>query len=130
MEGFTSLLQYTIGQNVDFVLHPNFRSLNITHLIFAYGLFVLSGGEFKSSQLIADALSDFHLFYGLKPNIQKSSIFFSGVDDATKVCLGSILPTPEGSLPVKYLGVPLISSRLKAADCFQETEKILGRIQS
>lgn len=47
----------------------------------------------------------------------ESSIFYAGVDDNTKSSLHDILPIPEGFLPVRYLGVPLITSRLRATDC-------------
>jgi hypothetical protein len=36
----------------------------------------------------------------------------------------------EGHLPVRYLGVPLISTRLSAADCGALIDKITGRIDS
>lgn len=36
----------------------------------------------------------------------------------------------EGKLPVRYLGVPLISTRLTAADCSSLLEKITGCIDS
>jgi hypothetical protein len=34
----------------------------------------------------------------------------------------------EGHLPVRYLGVPLISSRLSSADCGTLLDRITGRI--
>ncbi|GJW51132.1 putative RNA-directed DNA polymerase, eukaryota, reverse transcriptase zinc-binding domain protein [Tanacetum coccineum] len=40
----------------------------------------------------------------------------------------SILPFEEGRLPVKYLGVPLVSSRLVFRDCKELIEKVEGRI--
>lgn len=52
------------------------------------------------------------------------------MNEEAKVLLRDIFPIPEGSLPVKYLGVPLISTRLKAMDCAQLQEKLLRRIQS
>lgn len=36
----------------------------------------------------------------------------------------------EGNLPVRYLGVPLISKKLVASDCSSLLEKISGRINS
>jgi hypothetical protein len=37
---------------------------------------------------------------------------------------------PEGSLPVRYLGVPLITKRLSGMDCDALVAKIAGRIDS
>ncbi|GKE07082.1 hypothetical protein Tco_1399100, partial [Tanacetum coccineum] len=40
-----------------------------------------------------------------------------------------VLPFEEGRLPVKYLGVPLVSSRLKVKDCKELVERVQSRIQ-
>lgn len=44
--------------------------------------------------------------------------------------LQSILSISEGTLPVRYLGVPLITSRLLASDCQVLVTKILERVLS
>lgn len=36
----------------------------------------------------------------------------------------------EGKLPARYLGVPLVSTRLSSADCAALVEKIIGRSDS
>lgn len=48
----------------------------------------------------------------LKPNLQKCSIFVVGVNDVSKEVLCEQMSTEENSLPVSYLGVPLIYIRL------------------
>ncbi|KAF7115624.1 hypothetical protein RHSIM_RhsimUnG0050600 [Rhododendron simsii] len=48
-----------------------------------YSTLVAFISEVKSFQLIADALQDCHLFSGLKPNMQKSFVFFSGVTEVS-----------------------------------------------
>lgn len=60
---------------------------------------------------------------------KKSAVFCSGVSAAEKETLENILSIPEETLPVKYLGVPSISTNLKADLCKQMIEKILSRIQ-
>ncbi|KAH7840791.1 hypothetical protein Vadar_021656 [Vaccinium darrowii] len=84
-----------------FVFHPKCQPLQLSHLIFADDLFVLSGANPQSFETIQDTLQDFYLFSGLKPNMQKSSIFFAGVSHHDKLQLCTILPIPEGVLPVK-----------------------------
>nr|GEY60325.1 translocase of chloroplast 34, chloroplastic isoform X2 [Tanacetum cinerariifolium] len=44
---------------------------------------------------------------GLLPNLNKSTIFFGSIDEGLKRELLQILPFKLGSLPMKYLGVPL-----------------------
>lgn len=48
----------------------------------------------------------------LKPNLQKCSIFVISVNDVSKEVLCEQMSTEENSLPVSYLGVPLIYIRL------------------
>lgn len=129
MEAFTAMLAYQTC-HLAFTLHPKCLDSNISHLIFVDDLFILYGAEPNSFQLVKDVLNDFHRFVGLQPNLQKSSIVYAGVNSQTKDELHSILAIPEGFLPVKYLGVPLITNRLKAHDCDMLVEKILQRVHS
>ncbi|GJR30422.1 auxin efflux carrier [Tanacetum coccineum] len=46
-----------------------------------------------------------------------------------KLSILSVLPFEEGRLPVKYLGVPLVSSRLMIRDCKELIEKVQNRVQ-
>ncbi|KAH7850805.1 hypothetical protein Vadar_003220 [Vaccinium darrowii] len=110
--GFYAILRekIRIGQ---FTYHPKCSALSLAHLAFADELFLLSRADCHSIVVFQSALDDFYLFSGLKPNLQKSQIFFSGVATDLKRSLLAILPIPEGHLSVRYLGVPLISSRLR-----------------
>ena len=83
----------------------------------------------KFFQVIKDTLNDFFHYAILKPNLQKTCCFLSGVSAAEKETLENLLSIPEETLPVKYLGVPSISTNLKADLCKQMIEKILSRIQ-
>lgn len=50
------------------------------------------------------------------------------MDAGIKRALAEIFNIPQGSLPGIYVGFPLISVRLIAADCAVLKGKILGRI--
>ncbi|XP_077214052.1 uncharacterized protein LOC143848883 [Tasmannia lanceolata] len=56
------------------------------------------------------------------------SAFIQGSVNSTRRAVCTILRMSEGSLPIKYLGLPLITSRLTAADCLPILEKIQKRI--
>ncbi|KAH7842100.1 hypothetical protein Vadar_001489 [Vaccinium darrowii] len=86
------------------------RAARLSHVIFADDLFVLSSADEVSLQIVLQSLREFHGFSGLQPNLMKSAIYLSGVSNATKQSLVALVGMPEGTLPVKYLGVPLISS--------------------
>lgn len=127
MEAFSSLLHLRVEQGL-FSYHPKCRELQICHLAFADDLFIMCEPNVPSFTIINDLLNEFHSFSGLKPNTEKSSIFYAGVEIQLKEELGLILPIPEANLPVRYLGVPLISARLRSTDCTVLKEKILRRI--
>ncbi|XP_058189339.1 uncharacterized protein LOC131306925 [Rhododendron vialii] len=112
MEAFSSLLTWNIGQG-EFTFHPKCQALGISHVIFADDLFLLSGAQEGSLQIILSTLREFHGFSG-----------------TTKLSFSVLMGIPEGKLPVKYLGVPLISTRLTSTDCSMLKEKILARIHS
>lgn len=99
-------------------VHPKCASLSISYLAFADDLFLLFGANCHSIKVIKDTLDEFYRSSGLKPNLQKSQIFFSGVDPIFKAGILNLLPILEGKLPVRYLGVALISTRLNIKTVF------------
>ncbi|XP_058203052.1 uncharacterized protein LOC131317521 [Rhododendron vialii] len=129
MEGFSSLFQFRIGQG-GFSYHPKCRELHLSHLMFADDLFIMCEADLSSFQLVRTMLNDFYSISGLQPNLHKSCAYFSGVSNENKYVLMPILAISEGRLPVKYLGVPLITARLRASDCQVLLDKIVSRIQS
>lgn len=66
--------------------------LQLSHVIFADDLFILCGADATSFHLVNDVWADFHLLSGLKPNLLKSRVFFSG----DKAILYDILAIQEG----------------------------------
>ncbi|GJZ94536.1 hypothetical protein Tco_0666739 [Tanacetum coccineum] len=78
--------------------------------------------------IYAGALDEFKLASGLTPSLPKSTAYFCNVLNYTKLSIFNILPFEEGHLSVKYLGVPLISSRLIYRDCMELIEKVQNHI--
>lgn len=111
MEGFSATLHHRIN-HLNFTFHPTCAELQISHVIFADDPFILCGANSTSFQLVCKFLDDFDLYSGLRPNLDKSIIFFAGVQAEVQTCLHDILAIPAGILPVRYLGVPFITTRL------------------
>ncbi|GKE62913.1 reverse transcriptase domain, reverse transcriptase zinc-binding domain protein, partial [Tanacetum coccineum] len=65
---------------------------------------------------------------GLVPSLPKSTAFFCNASNHTKLAIPNIMPFSEGELPVKYLGVPLISSRLLNKDCKILVDRVKNKI--
>ncbi|GJX00618.1 putative RNA-directed DNA polymerase [Tanacetum coccineum] len=95
---------------------------------FADDLFLFAHGDVSSATVIMEALEEFKQVSGLVPSLPKSTAYFCNVLNHIKLAILQILPFAEGHLPVKYLGVPLVSSRLVFRDCKELIEKVECRI--
>ncbi|GJX12117.1 hypothetical protein Tco_0201976 [Tanacetum coccineum] len=87
------------------------------HVSYGDDLFLFARGDVASARVIMDSLDEFKAASRLVPSIPKSIAFFCNVVNNTKMAILHIMPFLKGKLPVKYLGVPLISSRLLNKDC-------------
>ena len=58
----------------------------------------------------------------------KSKAYFCNVINHTKLAILHVLPFEEDRLPVNYLGVPLVSSRLIFRDCKEIIDKDQNRV--
>ena len=70
----------------------------------------------------------FYTFSGLKLNNSKSEIFFTGINRVGLEELQKETSFKLGTLPIRYLGVPLVTKKLTAGDCATLVEKITARI--
>nr|GEX47182.1 reverse transcriptase domain-containing protein [Tanacetum cinerariifolium] len=78
--------------------------------------------------IIKEALDEFKDASGLNPSMPKSKAYFCNVLNHTKLAILHVLPFEEDRLPVKYLGVPLVSSRLIFRDCKELIDKVQNRV--
>jgi len=83
-----------------------------------------------SVQLIQNSLQEFEALSGLSPSQSKSNIFFSGVHPTIRRDIIQLLGFNEGELPVRYLGVPLLTTKLRHIDCKTLVDRITSRIKS
>ncbi|GJV19818.1 sodium/hydrogen exchanger 6 [Tanacetum coccineum] len=111
----------------DFQYHHLCDQQRIINLCFA-DLFLFSCGNPSSVVVLMEALEEFKHVSGLVPSIPKSMTFFCNVPNAIKASILNSMPFAEGVLPVRYLGVPLISSRLLYHDCKILIEKLESRV--
>ncbi|GKD65820.1 RNA-directed DNA polymerase, eukaryota, reverse transcriptase zinc-binding domain protein, partial [Tanacetum coccineum] len=102
MEAFNLIMRKNIKDTAEFKFHHGCQKLGITHLCFADDLLVFCHGDHKSVNVIKKALEEFSSYSGLKANM--------------------------GKLPVRYLGVPLLTKKITATDCKPLVEKVKSRI--
>lgn len=111
MEVFTRIMHCKVQEAEHFKFHPN-------------DLRILSATKVNSIKVIELGIEEFRRFSGLCANPFKSEIFFGGVLNRLKESIPNIVMFKKGHLPVRYLGVPLISGKLRYQDCLLLLEKI------
>ncbi|XP_075087833.1 uncharacterized protein LOC142169812 [Nicotiana tabacum] len=68
---------------------------------------------------------------GLEANVEKSSVYFGGVNQQLQLDILDHLGFLKGELPIRYLGVPLSTKRLSLAQCRRQLIKsVLFSIQT
>ncbi|GJS94754.1 RNA-directed DNA polymerase, eukaryota, reverse transcriptase zinc-binding domain protein [Tanacetum coccineum] len=128
IEVFNIIMRKNIGENKDFKYHHRCRKLEITHLCFADGLLVFCHKDTKSVSVIKEAFEEFSSYSCLKANMNKSTVFFGGMTNAEQSIILDIVPFAIGKLPVRYLGVPLITKKVNATDCKPLIDKVKNRV--
>ncbi|GLT48179.1 hypothetical protein SLA2020_218200 [Shorea laevis] len=110
--------------------HPKCSKVGLTHLCFADDLLIFTDGSPKAISVVDSILKEFYSITGLKVNYQKSEIYYCGVQDSIIKNLAATYGFKLGTLPIRYLGVPLITGRLTDAALKPLILKITDRINS
>ncbi|KAJ9560946.1 hypothetical protein OSB04_006106 [Centaurea solstitialis] len=130
MECFSMILKRCIMEAESFSFHQGCDDLAITHLCFADDLFVFTGGDLASVEVLKRALDMFRRISGLEPNISKSDVFFCNVTSEDQAVILNCLPFKPGIFPIRYLGVPFSSVCLRVADFAPLVNKVKLRIHN
>lgn len=93
-----------------FIFHKRCKDLKLTHLAFADDLLVFCGRDLVSVSWLTRIFIEFENVYGLAVNKSKSELYTCGIQSEVKNRITEILGIQLGNLPVRYLGLPLISS--------------------
>nr|GFB60378.1 hypothetical protein [Tanacetum cinerariifolium] len=128
MEFLTLMIQRRVQESDQFKYHRYCSKMGLVNLCFADDLFLFAYGDVESASIIKHALDEFKNASGLVPSLLKSTAYFFNVLNHVKLSIFQVLPFEEGKLPVKYLGVPLVSSRLMIRDSgrLQLIKSVLG----
>ncbi|KAL0312371.1 UNVERIFIED_CONTAM: hypothetical protein Sradi_5636400 [Sesamum radiatum] len=129
MEVLTLILQQRIGQNGGFSFHWRCDRIQLFQLGFADDLLLFSKADPNSVSLFKEGLTTFAELSGLQANLHKSHLILSSSAAPLRATLLTILGFQEGHLPLRYLGLPLLASRLSVADCHPIIQKIEARIR-
>ncbi|XP_022032624.1 uncharacterized protein LOC110933726 [Helianthus annuus] len=128
MEVLTLILNKAAELDSSFRFHNKCEKQMIIKVCFADDLFLFTRGDVGSVKVVMRSLQQFEKVSGLVPSNAKSTIFFCNVPLATKNRIADMVPFDEGKLPIRYLGVPLLASRLLIKDCKVLVERMSKRI--
>nr|CAA66812.1 non-ltr retrotransposon reverse transcriptase-like protein [Arabidopsis thaliana] len=114
MEVFSSLLKARFDAGY-IQYHPKTADLSISHLMFADDVMVFFDGGSSSLHGISEALDDFASWSGLHVNKDKTNLYLAGTDEVEALAI-SHYGFPISTLPIRYLGLPLMSRKLKISE--------------
>ncbi|KAL0294109.1 UNVERIFIED_CONTAM: hypothetical protein Sangu_3224900 [Sesamum angustifolium] len=120
-------LRFRINEAADFQYHWKCKDIGLINLCFADDVLLFCKAHLPSIMVITDTLNEFAALSGLKVNRQRVRYSLRAVQQERQQIL-DYLGFQEGSLPVKYLGIPLTSSRLTIADCRPLIDKVDARL--
>ncbi|XP_073149026.1 uncharacterized protein [Henckelia pumila] len=113
-----------------FQFHPRCNHFNITHLVYADDLLIVSKGDVPSVKIILDCVSKFGKMVGLRANEMKSNLFMAAVKELDRSEIIRLSGYQIGSFPFRYLGIPLASGRLREGDYSGLVDGIAKKIAS
>ncbi|KAL2246309.1 UNVERIFIED_CONTAM: hypothetical protein Sindi_2899100 [Sesamum indicum] len=117
-----------IDQDEIFSFHWKCDAARIFQLGFADDLLLFCRAYMNSIGVFKTGLYRFVEWSGLRLNVQKSHLIISRSAQGLREEMLEVLGIQEGVLPMRYLGLPLLSSRLTIADCNPLLLKIDKRI--
>lgn len=129
MDILAKKLDLGVGNN-SFRPHPLGLAPLVTHLSFADDVLVFFDGTESSLHGVLEILEDFKSGSGLGISKEKTFLFLDG----SNASLASMISESEGislgSLPVRYLGVPLTTQKLRPSDYQPLVDNIKCRFTS
>ncbi|XP_013633133.1 PREDICTED: uncharacterized protein LOC106338781 [Brassica oleracea var. oleracea] len=125
-----SLMLNKGAENGVFGYHEKCKSSKLTHLCFADDLLIFTDGKLCSVQGVLSILNKFATHSGLTASIQKTSFVSSGLSQDQIDLIGATTGLTHGSLPVRYLGIPLCSQKLSLHNCAPLLQHIKDKVNS
>ncbi|KAG7578526.1 Reverse transcriptase domain [Arabidopsis thaliana x Arabidopsis arenosa] len=129
MNVLSHLINKSAAEN-KFGYHPRCHNILLTHLCFADDLMVFAEGTKRSVESIITIFDEFAKISGLKISLEKSTLFMAGIQQTTQEEILQNFPFEAGTLPVRYLGLPLMTKAMSSSDYLPLIEKIQNRIST
>ncbi|XP_038996528.1 uncharacterized protein LOC120121164 [Hibiscus syriacus] len=108
--------------------HPKCKQIGLTHLSFADDLLIFCKGNVESVAGVISVLDKFYEISGLNLNAAKCVFFTAGASNKNVEIIKHLSGLNLGCLPIRYIGIPLITRKLTVKDCESLIESIKSRI--
>ncbi|KAE8658992.1 Eukaryotic aspartyl protease family protein [Hibiscus syriacus] len=118
------------AMNGIFQFHPRCKKIKLTHLCFVDDLLILCKGTIDSIADVQSVLDMLYSLSGLKLNANKCELFTAGIPSVQCDIIHEITGFRQGILPVRYLGVPLVTRKISINECQGLVDKIRARINT
>lgn len=116
------------GSSGIFEYHPRCRRVGLTHVCFADDLLIFTKGNVAAVKKVKNILDIFYSFSGLKLNTSKSEFYAAWMKQEDVDQIVGSTGFKVSSLPVRYLGVPLVSRKLTLKDCEPLMKKLKDKV--
>lgn len=103
--------------------------MKLTHLCVADDLLLFCNGDFKSIYTLLQGFEMFSHASGLEVNKNKSEVYFAAMKAHEIQRVTDVSGFKVGTLPFRYLGVPIATTKLKAGDCQLMIERMVSRVR-
>lgn len=97
---------------------------------FFYDLLIFSNGDLHSVVGTQKVLKEFYKYSGLMLNTSKNEIYYSRVSEYELQLMNDVSGFKVGKLPVKYLGVPLLTKKPSERDFDPLVQKMRAKVES
>nr|GEV92683.1 hypothetical protein [Tanacetum cinerariifolium] len=116
MELLNLMVKRKVKRDKRFKYHSGCQKLEITSLFFTDDLLMLCHGDMISAFILRRGLDKFSMSSVLYPSMSKSNAFFCNIPVEVKDEISLVMSFREGVLPIRYLGIPLVSKRVAKKD--------------
>ena len=108
--------------------HSRCKNALLTHLCFADDIMVFTDGQKRSVEGVLKVFEKFEKLSGLKISLEKSTLYMAGISANNQNAILENFPFEAGQLPVRYLGLPLLTKKMTVADYLSLMEKVRTRM--
>ena len=91
---------------------------------------MFSDGKQRSVEGILEVFKEFSGFSGLHISMEKSTLYMAGVRESEQQTILELFSFAAGDLPVRYLGLLLMTKQMTTNDYTPLIERVRSRISS